>query len=268
MIFSERMGFAPTKPIQIDSIDHSLRIRLLNYFFDHGKTYETIKFILDKMGCDTGNPDSYYAKLRDKFLKSDQWYVPYDIYEYLFEYLVNVQNITLNELQDIIYEINQILSEEKSGYRMVNGKFVLITNETELEAIQSAMQTTFDPVDTHIKKSLDLFSDRKQPDYENSIKESISAVESMCCIITGLKGRQATLGTAIKKLKDNGIELHKSLEGAFNQLYGYASDQSGIRHGGIEFKKVSEEDARYMLVTCSAFVNYLKEKYTKLQKDD
>lgn len=47
----------------------------------------------------------------------------------------------------------------------------------------------------------------------------------------------------------------------FNNLYGYTSDESGIRHGGINFIDSPAEDARYMLVSCSAFINYLIEKY-------
>ncbi len=148
---------------------------------------------------------------------------------------------------------------------MIDGEFVKITDEPELEEIQTAVHSPFDSVDTHIQKALTLYSDRKQPDYENSIKESISAVEAMCCIITGLTGGQATLGAALKKLEDNGVEIHGAMRSAFSQLYGYTCDQGGIRHGGIDFTNAPEEDARYMLVTCSAFVNYLKDKYAKAQ---
>ena len=110
-----------------------------------------------------------------------------------------------------------------------------------------------------------LYADRKAPDYENSIKESISAVEAMCCIITGLTGTQATLGAAIKKLKDNGVHIHRAMESAFSSLYGYTSDENGIRHGGIDFTNAPAEDAKYMLISCSAFVNYLMEKWSKVQ---
>ena len=48
-------------------------------------------------------------------------------------------------------------------------------------------------------------------------------------------------------------------------LYGYASDENGIRHGGIDFKNAPAEDAKYMLISCSAFVNYLMEKWSKIQ---
>lgn len=36
-----------------------------------------------------------------------------------------------------------------------------------------------------------------------------------------------------------------------------------IRHGGMDFKNAPAEDAKYMLVSCSAFVNYLIEKWSK-----
>ena len=99
------------------------------------------------------------------------------------------------------------------------------------------------------------------PDYENSIKESISAVEAICCIITD--DDKATLGKALGKLEQAGITIHGSLKSAMEKLYGYTSDENGIRHAGIDFKGASSEDAKYMLVTCSAFVNYLMEKWGK-----
>lgn len=36
-----------------------------------------------------------------------------------------------------------------------------------------------------------------------------------------------------------------------------------FRHGGIDFTNAPAEDAKYMLVSCSAFVNYLIEKFSK-----
>ena len=111
---------------------------------------------------------------------------------------------------------------------------------------------------------MQFYSDRENPDYENSIKEAISAVESVCCIITGMSGAQATLGNALKHLEDSGLSLHGALKSAFEKMYGYASDTDGIRHGGIDFKNAPAEDAKYMLISCSAFINYLIEKYSKI----
>ena len=103
-----------------------------------------------------------------------------------------------------------------------------------------------------------MLGDRTSPDYENSIKESISAVEALCEILTGITGKEASLGKLLKKLEDNGVVIHAGLKAAFNMLYGYTSDANGIRHAGnIGGPSSTFEEAKFMLVSCSAFVNYL-----------
>ena len=62
-----------------------------------------------------------------------------------------------------------------------------------------------------------------------------------------------------------GVGLRRSscIPAAEYALYGYASDENGIRHGGIGFTNAAPGDAKYMLVSCSAFVNYLIEKWSR-----
>ena len=43
------------------------------------------------------------------------------------------------------------------------------------------------------------------------------------------------------------------------------SDSDGIRHGGIDFTNAPAEDAKYMLVSCSACINYLIENQSKIK---
>ncbi len=50
---------------------------------------------------------------------------------------------------------------------------------------------------------------------------------------------------------------------AFSRLYGYTSDEGGIRHAMQEDAKCDFDDAKYMLVTCSAFVSFLVAKAGK-----
>lgn len=266
MRFAERVGIIKPKNIQIECMDDALKNRLWNYIEQDIIHDEKLrKHIIDKFGIKTGSFSTDYDRLFDLFVPDSEWYEPYEAIEYYVGYYKLKRKIFIDDLNYIYKSINDILIEEKSGYRMIDGEFVKITDEAELEEIQAAVHSPFSSVDTHIKKALALYSDRKQPDYENSIKESISAVEAMCCIITGSTGGQGTLGAALKKLEDNGVEIHGAMRSAFSQLYGYTSDQNGIRHGGIDFTNAPEEDARYMLVTCSAFVNYLKDKYSKAQ---
>lgn len=103
-------------------------------------------------------------------------------------------------------------------------------------------------------------SDREHPDYKNCVKESISAVESVCKVLTN--DPKAELGKALKSLIANGMNIHGSLKSAILALYGYASDEGGIRHAERETEStVTFEEAKFMMVTCSAIVNYLVAEY-------
>ena len=127
-----------------------------------------------------------------------------------------------------------------------------------MAAIEEALSNKYKSVQGHIAKANHLLADRTNPDYENSIKESISAVEAICKIFTGAKGKEATLGNMLKKLEEKGVKIHGGLKSAFNILYGYASDANGIRHAGdIGGPSSTFEEAKFMLVSCSAFINYL-----------
>ena len=170
---------------------------------------------------------------------------------------------TKSERQLIEEELNVVLTAEKAGYRIVNGLIVPITNKHELGALKRAMKTKYESVNQHIAKAVSLYSKRKNPDYENSIKESISAVEAMCVILLEEKGE---LGTLLKKLEKAGIKIHPALKEAFLKLYGYTSDAKGIRHAGsIGGTESTFEEAKFMLVSCSAFINYLKEVSIKIK---
>ena len=272
MSFSERMGLIPERQIQIESMDNRLRNRLYKFFGQERKKYYgnlMVKYILDKMGMLEFGFSKDDEMVNNMLLNGVNWYVPYDVIEYALQYIEYLYKEDFyfysSDYYETIARLNGILSEEKSGYRFINGQFVPITDETELEEINTAMHSEFDAVDIHIKKALSLYSDSDNPDYENSIKESISAVESMCCIITGMTGSSATIDAALKKLEDSGVVIHEAMKTAFRQLYGYTSNENGISHGDSGNIAVHEEDARYMLVNCSAFVNYLKDKYSKIK---
>lgn len=51
--------------------------------------------------------------------------------------------------------------------------------------------------------------------------------------------------------------LHGALKSAFEKLYGFTSDDDGIRHAMIDDPSVGFDEAKYMIVSCSAFCSYL-----------
>ncbi|KKL64859.1 hypothetical protein LCGC14_2160790, partial [marine sediment metagenome] len=131
-----------------------------------------------------------------------------------------------------------------------------------IQEIEEALEDDyyFKPVSIHINDALKFLSDRKEPNYRNSVKESISAVESICQIIT--QNKNVTLGKALKRIEDH-IKIHGALKNAFSQLYGYTSSEGGIRHALLDESNIDFEDAKFMLISCSAFINYLKVKISK-----
>jgi hypothetical protein len=138
-----------------------------------------------------------------------------------------------------------------------------VTSESEIESIEESLSATekLKPVNEHLTVALSYLSDRQSPDYRNSIKEAISAVESLCNLIAGDK---STLGEALSKVEQV-ISIHPALKKAFSSIYGYTSDASGIRHAMLDSSNLAFEDAKFMLVSCSAFINYLLAKATKAQ---
>lgn len=284
MTFGERNGFMAHKEQQIADIDKNLRNRLYNclveifrYFPDDSKV---LAYIVDKLGESNVDDERNCQIVANRFYHFEpqsEWYDPYTIIELLLEFQrrqLGCRNCTISPCPNdrcrnskffpvFTKKVNLILEEENSGYRLMDDLFVPITNTAELDSVQEASRISFESVKKHINKAIRSLSDKATPDYENSIKDAISAVEAMCCIITNSTGGNATLGNAMKKLDDAGVTIHGAMKSAFEKLYGYTSDAGGIRHGSIDFTDATIEDTQYMLVTCSAFVNYLNSKYEK-----
>jgi len=277
--FSQRKGYKPVREeIQIEGMSSSLRISLWNvldlYLFRSKKphlmagyyspsVYDEVhlKYIgralwlgYFKRPVDT-LPYSSLDILTEirKYFFSCEWFEVYDFLEFVFQ--------VIPKDKVLIKALNEILEEELSAYRFIGGVFVQITESQEIESLESALtDDVFLGVAEHLRRALELLSDRKKPDYRNSIKESISAVESMSRAITGEK--KATLGDALKRLERYG-KLHPALKEAFMKLYGYTSDEDGIRHAMLEEPSLTADDAKFFLVSCAAFVNYLKTKIAK-----
>ncbi len=178
-----------------------------------------------------------------------EWNDVYDLLEF------SVQTLPPVVAEPLTKRWNQILEEENAGYRIVGGEVVGVTSAEEITEIEDALSCGIAAVREHISAALSLLSDREKPNYRNSIKESISAVESVCRLIGGGK----TLGDALKEIRDK-IDLHPALEKGFGALYGYTSDKGGIRHALLEESSVDSTDARFMLIACSAFVNFVVAK--------
>ncbi len=276
-LFSQRRGIKLFKSvIQVDDMDDDLRNDLWNaltisywdninrdyisYFPDMENLIKKLWVDHFKQPLDTLE-DTWsltYEKIRNKFYDYE-WYEVYDFIEFIAS-----SYPCKNDNQNFMDLCNSFLKRELSAYRFIGGKITQITSEEEILEIEEALEISkpLKAVNTHLKTALDLLADRKSPNYRNSIKESISAVEAICNLIT--KGKNVTLGQALKKIEDK-VGLHSALKNAFSSLYGYTSDADGIRHALLDEPNLDFEDAKFMLVSCSTFINYLAIKASKAE---
>ena len=172
-------------------------------------------------------------------------------------YVRRICDIT-HAIHDFSSAFNAVFEKEYVGYRFINRIIMKITSNDEIEAIEDATKTPYNVVNNHLLKAQTFLANRENPDYENSIKESISAVEALCAILTDVKGANSSLGKTLDKLESKNIKIHVSLKEGFKKLFGYTSDANGIRHAGdIGGAASTFNEAKFMLVTCSAFINYL-----------
>jgi hypothetical protein len=75
----------------------------------------------------------------------------------------------------------------------------------------------------------------------------------------------STLGNGLKELEKKGVIIPQTLQKAFGKLYAYTNDETAeIRHSLMGGEDVLFfEESKFMLVACSAFVNYLKLKKSR-----
>lgn len=270
--FSERIGAVEASGIiQLESISAPLRNSIWNFFVSLFSGDEETGWLgianlsyqfFYKLPVDE-LPDTSYQN--QKWLKNHffdlLWYEVYDYVEFVvenYELARVTQRFRKHELHLVF---NKIFEEELSGYRFVGGELVPISTPAEVSAIDAALSTTLASglpgAHAHIKAALQLLGKRPDADYRNSIKESISAVEALAKHLgtANSQGLDDALTTLCKK-----VSLHPAFRIGLLKLYGYTSNEGGIRHAMLDEPNVGYDEAQYMVVACSAFVNFIAAK--------
>lgn len=276
MLFSERYGYRPVREVlQVETMDDDLRIALWNVLDrvawqnldpiytprlgPMGRTLQAVWSRFMHRAVDEIPEMSAEVRMgiRHLYFNDFEWH---DVYSFI-EFLVH-ENETL-DAWELVESVNTELEKHLAAYRVVDALVVPVTAEEEIEAIERAAgdSAPFAGVRRHLASALAFLGDREDPHYADSVKESISAVEGMAQLIVG--SDKATLGDALKQLREHHVRIHPCLNQAFEKLYGYTSDADGVRHGSFRPSEIGVAEARFMLVACSAFVSYLIEKATE-----
>ena len=162
--------------------------------------------------------------------------------------------------RDFTFEVAAIFQEcrlayvvDTEGPATIFPAATIQEGEAVIEALQSLRDVGLSGAEAHLRKASELINDG---DWPGSTRESIHAVESVARQLDPDAAR--TLGPALASLERRG-RLHSALKEAFDRLYGYTSDEEGVRHALLTNPKspVGQDEAVFMLGACASFASYL-----------
>jgi hypothetical protein len=156
-------------------------------------------------------------------------------------------------------KVEDLLGHCRSPYRIVDGS-VLCPIGTDQEA--AALKRAFLDIERsglsgsreHLRSAA---VELGAGNFADSVRESIHAVESAVRVLEP----SGDFSKALSKLEQKS-SIHGALKRGFLALYGFTSDEQGIRHPLLdkEAPAVDEADAMFMIGACSAFLSYLVHK--------
>lgn len=270
-LFSERNAPQAKKVFKTKdnmSLDNKTRTKIWNYFYRHLQSYlyDIVIFYWEHILIQPIHMQPYIVE-NGKQYNDPRQVLMYWILDSEWEKVFDLIEITYLQAgfgfasDDFVEEINKIFETENIGYRLSNGECIPISSIEEVEEIEKAQLTGIEQVNYHLDKAIHHLSNREKPDYSNSIKESISAVEFLCRAVA----ETDTLGKALGKLESKGININGQFKTSLSTLYSYTNNkEDGIRHALMEKNTViDQEDAKFMLVACSTFINYFIVKADK-----
>ncbi|QYF74883.1 AbiJ-NTD4 domain-containing protein [Cryobacterium sp. PAMC25264] len=270
--FSERNGFTPmTQAVQIESLDEDTRRQIWNivqplenrlmmgsYEINSQRIVEEHLYT-EHFGEYLGDHADVGAVVWDRSratVLSGEWHLVFDYLESLIEGISRSGGVHGGFTDPAVTSgLNRVFERTLADYRVIEGNIVQIGSVVEAEAVTEAAtsETVLKAARDHIRRATAALADRTSQDYVSVIRESILAAESLARHLTG----KSTLGAAVTELKRSRPDLHPALTEGWKSIYGWTCDEGGIRHGGDMVANPSLSLARWMLVSCSAFITYL-----------
>ena len=282
--FSERYGYEPLpKPMRLEELSEDLRRELWDevrqllfryrnglrpsYFFnDNGR--ELIERVLGE----------YQRKPRDEIHTSYDHVLDYCKHVLMnglfFKVLTFLEIlIAINEdetkIRDFGYAVEQLFEKHGASYRLdtsaLDCEFFPCSSEEQAISIQKALKVlgerNMKGAATHLRDAAGHINDGQ---FADSVADSIHAVESVARIFDP---KAKSLTPALNSLEKAGVLNHRALKEAFSKLYGYTSDEQGIRHALLTSSAadVGQDEALFMFGACASFAAYLTQKHQQVK---
>ncbi len=285
LTFSQRYGYEPLpEPMKLEELSGDLRRKIWN---------EVREFLLS-LSSDPDSDDNsfksegkrFIERVLGKFLKKSEDEIiardlhPYDAFRHILDsFKQSILQDTFNRILDLVELIVNDRSVESrfadkiaclfeahaAAYWLDTScspsQFIPRVTREQGEATRAAIETIhkndMEGASTHLR---DASAHINTGQFADSIADSIHAVESVACIICP---KEKTLGKALDALQKKGLLKHPALKEAFSNLYGYTSDEQGIRHALLDKDSpdVDIDEAMFMFGACASFAAYLASKH-------
>ena len=280
--FSQRYGYEPLpEPMRLEELSSDLRREIWNEVRDFllEKTVgyspnlyfntEDERFIERVLGSHTKRPRDTINTDHDQVLSNFKK----SILGSEFNQVLDLIEIMVNDRymrEDFAKRMNNLFEQCAAAYRLDTSQrpycFVPLASKEQGEATQKAIETiresNLDAAAAHLRQATEHINARQ---YANSIADSIHAVEAVARAIDPKASK--TLGPALNSLEKAGRLKHPALKAAFKNLYGYTSNEQGIRHALLDqdSPRVGLDEAMFMFGACASFAAYLAEKHRQAE---
>lgn len=135
-------------------------------------------------------------------------------------------------------ELQRLFAEEHLAYEFSEGTVRRRGRKHTVDVASRAQVVLGDPrlvsARKHYDKALQFFRDPRKPDFENTVKEAVCAVEAVGKNLYPA-AKASTLGELAKWLGANKEQpIPKALAQTITGIYAYRSGGDGVGHGGAE----------------------------------
>ena len=277
LTFSQREGYRELPaPLQLEHLPPAARTLIWNVLYEHlSEARHTDSVVEVDIVGQPWQSVLYALYVLHDVQPLDEWTA--DFARWRHDLRGRVERLPFNEVFDLIEFImrqrkcppsfvslmSSMFKTCRLAYRIDVGPPPTImpaTTRTEGEELTTSLKALraagLHAATTHLHQAARCINDR---DWAASIRESIHAVES---VAKQIDPAAKTLGPALNSLQRRGVLQHHALKEALSKLYGYTSDEQGIRHALDGDKaNVTIDEAVFMLGACASFASYLWRKH-------
>ena len=254
--FNPRTSF----PLPTDSIKENAEAKINRY----------VRHILGRLDTTLWDNTDIHTddSLFEQILESPRFNKVIDLLEIMFNtpYESDEWKIISQMTEDFAKEIKNLFQRYSSAYSLniqerpywFSPCMVIKEQANAVEkAIEVIHNSGIDSAVTHLRQAAEHIN---MEQYADSLADSIHAVESVARTIAS--NNCDSLAQALKSLEDAGLLKHRALKDAFIKLYGYTSNEKGIRHALVDKNSadVGLDEAIFMYGACASFAAYLSRK--------